>query len=135
MKKTLFLLNSLILFVAAGTWMHGAQDDWAQWRGRNQDGLSTETGLLTEWPPAGPPLLWKAIGLGNGYSTLAIAGNKIFTLGDKGDRNFVIALSRVDGKPVWETDLGKAGAPGWGGFAGPRCMPTIDEGLLLAVGQ
>ena len=38
--------------------------DWPQWRGPNRDGISKETGLLKEWPKAGPKLLWKAEGLG-----------------------------------------------------------------------
>ena len=37
-------------------------DDWPQWRGKNRDGIATETGLLKTWPPAGPPLAWKAAG-------------------------------------------------------------------------
>ncbi len=28
-----------------------------------------------------------------------------------------------------------AGAPGWGGFAGPRCTPTVDGNLVFAVAQ
>jgi hypothetical protein len=43
-------------------------DDWPQWRGPNRDGISRETGLLKEWPQAGPKLLWKATVMGSGYS-------------------------------------------------------------------
>jgi outer membrane protein assembly factor BamB len=56
-------------------------------------------------------------------------------MGDKGERNEVIALNRADGKPLWRTDLGKAGAPGWGKFAGPRCAPVVDGDLVFAVAQ
>ena len=55
-------------------------------------------------------------------------------MGDQGDDNYVIALNRADGKPLWTTKIGKAGAPGWGGFAGPRCSPTVDGELVFAVG-
>src|SRR5947209_8176182 len=34
--------------------------DWPQWRGPNRDGVSPETGLRTDWPPDGPPVVWKA---------------------------------------------------------------------------
>src|SRR3972149_11042693 len=34
--------------------------DWPQWRGPQRNGISPETGLLKEWPPAGPQLLWRA---------------------------------------------------------------------------
>src|SRR5437870_5149834 len=67
--------------------------DWPQFRGPNRDGLSAETGLLQQWPAGGPTLAWKATGLGSGYSTLSIVGNRIFTIGDKGDSSFGLALN------------------------------------------
>src|SRR5258705_13914190 len=75
--------------------------DWHQWRGPNRDGVSTETGLLKEWPPGGPRLLWKAAGLGNGYSSLAIAGGRIFTIGETNGASFVVALNLANCKHVW----------------------------------
>src|SRR5882762_8872519 len=52
--------------------------EWPQWRGPNRDGISKETGLLKEWPADGPPLVWKTTGAGGGYSSLAIAGGRLF---------------------------------------------------------
>jgi outer membrane protein assembly factor BamB len=112
-----------------------APGDWPQWRGKNRDGRSTESGLLKQWPEAGPPLVWKATGLGLGYATVSLVGDRVFTMGDKGDVNYVVALNRADGKQLWTTQVGKAGAPGWGGFAGPRCAPTVVGERLFAVGQ
>jgi len=117
-----------------GLWTSSAAD-WPQWRGPNRDGVSTETGLLKEWPPGGPRLLWKAAGLGNGYSSLAIAAGRIFTIGETNGASFVVALNLADGKPVWSAKLGKPGAPGWGGFEGPRSTPTVDGDSVYAVGQ
>ena len=62
----------------------GAEGNWPQWRGPNRDGRSPEMGLLDKWTQDGPPLLWQAEGLGSGYSSVAIAGGKIFTLGLQG---------------------------------------------------
>jgi len=112
-----------------------AQLDWPQWRGPNRDGLCTETGLLKEWPQQGPPLLWKATGLGGGFSGVSVAGQRIFTMGERPAGNHVVALNRADGKVLWSTPLGKAGAPGWGGYAGPRATPTADGSLVYALGQ
>ncbi|HMP16212.1 MAG TPA: polyvinylalcohol dehydrogenase, partial [Gemmatales bacterium] len=53
--------------------------DWHQWRGPHRDGVSTETGLLTQWPANGPKLLWETKGAGRGYASLAIAGGRIYT--------------------------------------------------------
>jgi outer membrane protein assembly factor BamB len=38
------------------------------------------------------------------------------------------------GTPLWSAKLGKAGAPGWGGYAGVRGTPTVDGELLFAIG-
>src|SRR5258708_21445459 len=63
--------------------------EWPQFRGPNRDGVSSETGLLKEWPAGGPPLAWKATGLGNGYSTVAVVGGRIYTIGDQGAASLV----------------------------------------------
>jgi outer membrane protein assembly factor BamB len=112
-----------------------ASSEWSQWRGPNRDGLSTETALLKEWPKDGPPLLWKTTGLGAGFSGVSVAGQRIFTMGDQTDANHVLSLNRADGKLLWSTKLGKAGAPGWGGFNGPRATPSVDGDLVFALGQ
>ncbi len=118
--------------LAAGT---AFADDWPQWRGPHRDGKSAETGLLKEWPASGPALAWKATGLGAGFTTVAVVKGVLYTAGDKGDDSFVLAFSEKDGKPLWSAKLGRAGAPGWGGFAGVRATPTVDGDLLFAIGQ
>ena len=54
------LLPAVVAAFAAGA---VAAADWPQYRGPGQDGRSSETGLLREWPEGGPPLAWKAAGL------------------------------------------------------------------------
>jgi hypothetical protein len=49
-----------------------APGDWPQFRGPNHDDVAPETGLLQDWPAEGPPLVWKATGLGDGYSGVAV---------------------------------------------------------------
>ena len=64
---------------------------WPQWRGPNRDGVSTETGLQQSWKPGGPAVVWKASGLGTGYSSVAVAGGRVFTMGDVGGAQQLIA--------------------------------------------
>ena len=97
--------------------------DWPAWRGPERNGLSTDTGLLKQWPAAGPQLAFRADGLGNGFSSLAIAGSRILTMGDRGADQYVIALNGEDGKQLWATRVGGA----WEDeYAGPRSTPTVD---------
>ncbi|MGO9115307.1 MAG: PQQ-binding-like beta-propeller repeat protein [Thermoguttaceae bacterium] len=79
--------------------------------------------------------MWKATGLGGGYASVSVVGDRLFAMGDKGDANYLIAVRPTDGQRLWSTKVGKSGAPGWGGFAGPRCTPTVDDNLVFAVGQ
>ena len=112
-----------------------ASSDWPQFRGPNRDDISPDTGLLQQLPANGPPLVWKATGLGAGYSTVSIVGNRVYTIGENNDSSQVIALDAADGKPVWNTRLGKSGAPGMPSFEGPRSTPTVEGSLLVAVSQ
>lgn len=126
-------IYSIAVFVAACGLVVGG--DWPQWRGPNRDGKSSETGLLAQWPSSGPRLVWKADRLGAGYATVAVSNGRLFTAGERDKESFVTALSESDGKLLWTAPLGKAGAPGWGGFAGPRCTPTVDGDRLYSLGQ
>src|SRR5437764_1069336 len=82
----------------------GSAADWPQFRGPHRDGISSETGLLKSWTRDGPPLVWQAKGLGGGYSSVSIAGDKIYTLGNKGRESHVMALDRESGKVLWSTE-------------------------------
>jgi outer membrane protein assembly factor BamB len=64
-----------------------------------------------------------------------MVGDLIFTMGDKENASHLTALHRSTGTILWHVKVGKAGAPGWGGFAGPRTTPTIDGGVVYTVGQ
>jgi outer membrane protein assembly factor BamB len=109
--------------------------DWPQWRGPNHDDVSTETGLLKEWPAGGPALAWKAKDIGAGYSGVTVAAGRIYTAGDKGDSSYVVALKEADGTPIWSAKLGKSGPVGKPEFEGPRSTPTVDGNLVFALGQ
>lgn len=110
----------------------GASGDWPGFRGPRRDGLCLETGLLASWPSDGPKLLWKMEGLGKGYSSVAIAGGRLFTMGDRPDdgknAQFVLAFDLASRKEIWATRVGPPHSDG------PRCTPTIDGELLYALG-
>jgi outer membrane protein assembly factor BamB len=103
--------------------------DWPQWRGPNRDGVSKETGLLKRWPEGGPKLLWAAKGIGRGYSSVAVASGRIFTVSDRNRDCVVIALDEATGKELWATRI----APAQGD--GPRCTPTVDGDRVYALSR
>lgn len=105
--------------------------DWPQWRGVERNGVSPETGLAKSWPAGGPPLVWKAQGLGAGFAAFSIAGGRLFTQGQRGSQQFVLAIDIKTGKKVWETPTGGAYNDSRGD--GPRGTPTIDGAHLFAL--
>ncbi|HEY8413805.1 MAG TPA: PQQ-binding-like beta-propeller repeat protein, partial [Pyrinomonadaceae bacterium] len=131
-SKWVVLATVALLFVLAAPLLAQSSADWPQWRGPNRDGISKETGLLKEWPAQGPPLVWKAAGAGRGYSSFSIANGRLYTLGLRGDREFVIAFDLANGKEVWATPHGSAFRNDRGD--GPRGTPTIDGDRLYALG-
>ncbi|HLL75514.1 MAG TPA: PQQ-binding-like beta-propeller repeat protein [Pyrinomonadaceae bacterium] len=106
--------------------------EWPQWRGANRDGVSKETGLLKQWPEGGPPLAWKAQGAGTGYSSMSVSKGRIYTMGLRGDREYVIAFDAKTGKELWATPHGSAYRDSRGD--GPRGTPTVDGDRVYSLG-
>jgi outer membrane protein assembly factor BamB len=109
-----------------------AADDWPQWRGPRRDGISAEKGLLKSWPAGGPTLAWQSQGAGEGYSSFAVSGGRLFTLGAREGREYVIAFDAASGKRVWEVAHGRRFSNDRGD--GPRATPTVEGDRVYAFG-
>jgi outer membrane protein assembly factor BamB len=134
MLQRVLALVSLAVVALAVQAAQAETVDWPQFRGPGRDGISSETGLLKQWPADGPHLLWKLEGLGRGYSTLAIVGGTFFTMGDRrahggSEMQCVLAYDLAARKELWATPIGPPHSDG-----GPRCTPTVDGDLLYVIG-
>jgi len=132
MKNTRVLLPAILLLALAHQAPAQSSAGWPQWRGPNRDGISKETGLLKQWPAEGPSLVWKASGAGGGYSSFAVANGKLYTMGLRGEREYVIAFDIATGKEAWSTAHGSAFRNDQGD--GPRGTPTVDGDRVYALG-
>lgn len=117
---------------STGVRASAVEGEWPQYRGPNRDNLSTDKGLLDRWPADGPKLAWQQTGLGLGYSSVAIANGKLFTMGNRGDDEMLLAYNVSNGEPVWATKTGRAYHDGTGD--GPRGTPTVDQDRVYALG-
>ena len=119
MKKLLFIIIiSLQVLVQA--------QKNSQWRGENRDGVYKETGLLKVWPEGGPQLLWKFEGLGEGYTSVAIANEKIYITGMHSDI-LMLYVFDMRGKLLKEKEIGKE----WNtNFNGTRSTVCVNDGKL-----
>lgn len=129
------MARSLTMLVFAGLLVGesqlGAGLDWTQWRGPDRSGLSQETGLMKQWPASGPPRMWSTSGLGGGYGSISVKGDRIFLQGSNGRQSLVFSVNRADGKSVWSKALGPTVGNDRG--SGPRGTPTIDDDRLYAL--
>ncbi len=132
--RSLRAVVSLIVcggFVALGAFSASAKD-WPTWRGPNRDAISSETNLLAEWPEDGPPLLAQFEGIGSGYSSVAVVGDRIYTMGKGGGGgnrrrggSSLLCIDAKDGREIWSTPVGSGD---------PNCTPTVDGDLVYGLG-
>jgi len=99
---------------------------WPEHHGPGRTNLSTETGLLKRWPEGGPKLLWEHADCGKGYSGVVIADGRVFTAGNFGETEMIVALD-LDGRLLWKTPSG----PAWTKASpGSRSTPTWSDGVV-----
>ena len=109
------------------------ETDWPQWRGPDRTGISKDTGLLKTWPAEGPKVVWSASGLGSGYGSVSVAGNRVYLQGMEGGKSWMFALDRATGKQVWKVPVGQGLDQDRG--EGPRGTPTVDGANLYVLGE
>lgn len=107
-------------------------EDWPQWGGPTRDHKSAEKGLLQKWPEAGPKRVWLVENLGPGYAAPAVANGRIYIMGSRDKKEFLIALNEKDGKELWTTEMSPMLENGpWGD--GPRGTPSVVDGHVYAI--
>ncbi len=123
-----------ILFIVLVGFSAVSASDWPQWRGPGRDGTSPETGLMKLWPDGGPAELWSCSGLGEGFSSVAIADGVVYVCGMISREGYLFAIDS-QGKVRYKVNYG----PEWdkaGRSPGTRTTPTIDgERVYLMSGM
>jgi outer membrane protein assembly factor BamB len=132
--STEVLMRKSVLSLAAAFVLAGVvvAADWPQWRGSNRDDVSKETGLLKSWPKDGPKLLWTFREAGLGFATPSVVGERLYTQGGDGDKEYVFALDLKTQKKAWSTEVGEFFKNSYGD--GPRGTPTVDGDLIYIIG-
>jgi outer membrane protein assembly factor BamB len=109
--------------------------DWPQFRGPTRDGISLEKG----WFKAGVTArtVWETE-LGVGHAAVALQAGRLYTMGNRDDKDVVYCLDALTGKRIWDYSYPCRA----GNYPGPRSTPTIEgrrvftlsrEGLFLCL--
>lgn len=109
--------------------------DWSQWGGPSRNFKSSVTGLATSWPARGPRRLWSRE-LGEGFSSVAVEGRKLFTMYRKGEQELAVALDAATGKTLWEYSYDAPFSKEYdmSNGPGPHATPLIVDDLVFTAG-
>jgi len=122
------LACSLAGLLAIGAGLAAA--DWPCFHGPNRDLISNETGWTHEWPGGKPNEVWR-VSVGIGFSSVSVAGGRVYTMGNVDDTDIVWCLDAKSGETLWTHKYPcKEGS-----YPGPRMTPTVDGDLVFTLGR
>lgn len=110
-----------------------AGSDWPAFLGPTADSKSAERGILTDWPEAGPPLVWQ-LTLGTGYCMPTIAAGRLYQFDREGDQERLRCLESRTGKLLWTFTYGSDFTDLYGYDNGPRSSPVVDGDRVYTFG-
>jgi outer membrane protein assembly factor BamB len=126
-------MNCFLLKLAAlaGAAVSVYAADWPQFRGPLRDGISRETGLLHQWPAAGPKVLW-TIPVGQGYAGAAVVGGIVYhqDYDEKKSEWGIFCRSLATGKEMWRYTEAKKIRPN---HAITRSVPATDGRFVFSI--
>ncbi len=128
LKKSLLALMALVIFQGCCS---NNNEGISEWRGPNRSGIYNETNLLNQWPENGPDLLWTYNGIGKGYGSPSVLGDKIFVNGEQDSSSFLFAFN-LQGELLWKSPNGKEfmGEGFSSTYPGARSTPTVVNDLV-----
>ncbi len=121
-----------LLVVALLGLMAARAENWAQWRGPNNNGSTTATGLPVTWSKT-ENVAWVAPLPGPSGATPAVWGDALFvTSPDEAGNLLLLCLDRASGKVRWQKQLGTGNfTKGNNNCASPS--PVTDGKLVIAM--
>ncbi len=100
---------SLLAIVAISEGSAARAENWAQWRGPDNNGVTRETPLPTTWSSK-ENVLWRTPLPGPAGATPVVFGDRIFVSSAKG-QDLVLLCLDTSGKVLWERTVGTGDEP------------------------
>ncbi len=108
-------------------------EDWPSFLGTRGEPVSGETGLLNQFGPSGPNLVWE-LSKGTGYSSPALQGDHLVYMHRMGSEVVVECLQPETGEAYWRFQYATDFEDRYGYNNGPRSSPVIDGDLVYTYG-
>jgi outer membrane protein assembly factor BamB len=107
--------------------------DWPKFLGPTGDSKSTEKGILTKWPAAGPKIVWQRE-LGAGYAPPTISRGRLYEFSRHRDKDRLTCLKSETGEELWRFEYESDYEDHFGYDNGPRCCPVVDDDRVYLYG-
>jgi outer membrane protein assembly factor BamB len=107
--------------------------DWPNYRGPRHDGIAPDVTLPKSWPRNGPPVIWKAQ-TATGFSSIAVAEGRVYTMGNRDDQDFIFCLKADTGDELWTYGYAAPLDPNLY-EGGPNATPTVDGDTVLTLSR
>ncbi len=108
-------------------------EDWPWFLGLRHTGVCGEENLFTEWPAAGPPVLW-GTKIGTGYSAPSVRGERLVLHHRRADEEITECFDAETGRSLWTSQAETDFADPYGYNNGPRCTPVLSEHHCYTLG-
>lgn len=132
---TRFRKVKLLAWALASLFVQGESlraEDWPQWRGSHQDGVSRVPAPGEAFRlPAAADYAWR-IRAGEGFGSPVVAGGKVWVMDHQDGKEVLNCLDATSGQRIWKEVIDEAFKDNQGP-AGPRSTPTVSGDRVLAV--
>ena len=120
-----------IMLMAAATTVATAQVTPYGWRGPEHNGNYPDKGLLSQWPEAGPELVFETEDAGKGYSSPLVVDDRVYITGLNEDgTQEVFQCYTLDGKKQYTVEYGN---PWKQSYPETRTTPAIIDGKAYVI--
>jgi outer membrane protein assembly factor BamB len=106
---------------------------WTQFGGPRRNFTSDSKGLATSWPANGPKQIWKRE-LGEGFSPIAVDGDAIYSMYQRGEFELAIAMDAETGFTLWQSPYSAPITSTMSRAPGPRATPLVVGDAVYTVG-
>ena len=121
LKQGLVLTLSILTMIG-----NSFADNWHQWRGPNNDGISQATNPPLRWSQT-ENVLWRLPLPGEAASTPVISDGKIFLTSAEGDALVLMCIS-TDGEELWKRTIGHGNRVTRGGEGNSAAPSPVTDG-------